>query len=68
MSFQKNLGLLLLAIYLILTGLTSLIPALAFPALPVILAILENYQRADGRVDVPEALRPLMGKDVIENK
>ncbi len=31
-----------------------------------LIAVLENYQRADGRVDVPEVLRPLMGKDVIE--
>ncbi|MGE3819192.1 MAG: serine--tRNA ligase [Isosphaeraceae bacterium] len=30
-----------------------------------LIAILENYQRADGRIDVPEVLRPLMGKDVI---
>src|SRR5262249_21564367 len=30
-----------------------------------LIAILENYQRADGRIDVPEALRPLVGKDVI---
>jgi seryl-tRNA synthetase len=30
-----------------------------------IIAILENYQRADGLVDVPEALRPLVGKDVL---
>src|SRR5438309_11317437 len=31
-----------------------------------ILAILENYQRADGLVDVPEVLRPYMGgKEVI---
>jgi seryl-tRNA synthetase len=30
-----------------------------------IIAILENYQRADGRIDVPEVLRPLMGKDVM---
>lgn len=30
-----------------------------------LIAILENYQRADGRVDVPEALRPWIGKDVI---
>ncbi len=30
-----------------------------------IISILENYQRADGRVDVPEVLRPLMGKDII---
>ncbi|SDN68750.1 serine--tRNA ligase [Acetanaerobacterium elongatum] len=28
-------------------------------------AILENYQNADGSVTVPEALRPLMGVDVI---
>jgi seryl-tRNA synthetase len=30
-----------------------------------LIAILENYQRADGRVDVPEVLRPYIGKDVI---
>jgi seryl-tRNA synthetase len=30
-----------------------------------IIAVLENYQRADGKVDVPEVLRPIMGKDVI---
>jgi seryl-tRNA synthetase len=30
-----------------------------------IIVILENYQRADGLVDVPEALRPYIGKDVI---
>lgn len=30
-----------------------------------LIAVLENYQRADGRVDVPEALRPWMGKDVM---
>ncbi|MEQ1884232.1 MAG: serine--tRNA ligase [Bryobacteraceae bacterium] len=29
------------------------------------LAILENYQQADGTVVVPEALRPYMGTDVI---
>lgn len=29
------------------------------------IAILENYQRADGLVDVPDALRPYLGKDVI---
>lgn len=28
-------------------------------------AILENYQRADGSVEVPEALRPYMGLDLI---
>lgn len=29
-------------------------------------AILENYQRADGSVVVPEVLRPFVGKDLIE--
>jgi seryl-tRNA synthetase len=30
-----------------------------------LIVVLENYQRADGRIDVPEVLRPLVGKDVI---
>jgi seryl-tRNA synthetase len=30
-----------------------------------IIAIMENYQRADGRIDVPDVLRPWIGKDVI---
>ena len=30
-----------------------------------ILAILENYQQADGSVVVPEVLRPWLGKDRI---
>jgi seryl-tRNA synthetase len=29
------------------------------------LAIVENYQQADGSIVVPEALRPYLGKDVI---
>jgi seryl-tRNA synthetase len=29
------------------------------------IVILENYQRADGRVDVPEVLRPYLGKAVL---
>src|SRR5579872_3310136 len=29
------------------------------------LAILENYQQADGSIVIPEALRPFMGTDVI---
>ncbi len=32
----------------------------------VLIAILENFQRADGSVVVPEVLRPLCGFDVIE--
>jgi seryl-tRNA synthetase len=30
-----------------------------------LIVILENYQRADGLVDVPEVLRPCLGKDVL---
>ena len=30
------------------------------------IAILENYQQADGSVAIPEALRPYMGCDAIE--
>jgi len=32
-----------------------------------LIVILENYQRADGRIDVPEVLRPYLGKDVLGN-
>ncbi len=32
------------------------------------LAIIENYQRADGSVAVPEVLRPHMGTDLISRK
>ena len=32
------------------------------------LAILENYQQADGSVVIPEALRPYMGTDRITQK
>ncbi len=31
-----------------------------------LIAILENYQQADGSVVVPEALRPWVGKEQIE--
>ena len=30
-----------------------------------LIAIMENYQRADGSIAVPEVLRPFMGKDTI---
>jgi seryl-tRNA synthetase len=30
-----------------------------------LIVVLENYQRPDGRIDVPEVLRPYVGKDVI---
>lgn len=36
-------------------------------ALPrVVIALLENYQQADGSIRVPEVLRPYLGMDVIE--
>jgi seryl-tRNA synthetase len=31
----------------------------------ILIAILENYQKADGSVEVPEVLRPFVGKEVI---
>lgn len=35
-------------------------------ALPrTVIAVMENYQRADGSIEVPAALRPYMGIDVI---
>ena len=33
-----------------------------------LIVILENYQRADGGIDVPEVLRPYVGKDVIGSR
>ena len=33
-----------------------------------LIVILENYQRSDGRIDVPEVLRPYVGKDVIGSR
>ncbi len=30
-----------------------------------LIVILENYQRSDGLIDVPEVLRPFVGKDVL---
>ena len=38
MNFQKNLGLLLLAIYLILTGIMALVAGIAIP--PIVMGIL----------------------------
>ena len=32
----------------------------------IIVAILENHQRADGSVAVPAALRAYLGRDVLE--
>jgi len=30
-----------------------------------LIVVMENYQRADGLIDVPDVLKPYMGKDVI---
>ncbi len=40
----------------------------ALPSPRIFIAILENYQQADGSVVVPEVLRPFVGKDKIEKK
>lgn len=39
--------------------------ATAIPTPRILIAIFEQYQNADGTITVPEALRPLFGKDVI---
>ena len=33
-----------------------------------LIAILENYQQADGSIVVPEVLRPLVGKERIQSR
>lgn len=38
----------------------------ALPSPRPLIAILENYQNADGSVTVPEVLRPYVGKEIIE--
>lgn len=40
----------------------------ALPSPRILIAILENYQQADGSVVVPEVLRPFVGKEVIAAK
>ena len=30
-----------------------------------LIAVIENYQQADGSIKIPEVLVPYMGKDVI---
>jgi seryl-tRNA synthetase len=40
----------------------------AFAMGRTIIAILENYQQADGSVLVPDVLRPWMGKEVIHKR
>ncbi len=40
----------------------------ALPSPRIFIAILENYQQADGSIVIPEVLRPFVGKDVIVQK
>lgn len=42
--------------------------ATAFAIGRTLIAIMENYQEADGSIGVPEVLRPFVGKDKIELK
>ena len=37
----------------------------AIPTPRILVSLVENYQEADGRIRVPEALRPYLGKDYI---
>ena len=39
--------------------------AIAGPVVSLLIAVIENYQRADGLVDVPEVLRPYMGGKAV---
>ncbi|OGI22514.1 MAG: serine--tRNA ligase [Candidatus Moranbacteria bacterium RIFCSPHIGHO2_01_FULL_55_24] len=38
----------------------------ALPSPRILISILENYQREDGSVVIPEVLRPFVGKSIIE--
>lgn len=50
------------------TGFIHMLNGTAIPTSRGIIAILENYQNADGSVNIPEVLRPYVGKDKIELK
>lgn len=38
----------------------------AIPTPRILVSLLENFQQADGSILIPEALRPFMGKEVIQ--
>jgi len=50
------------------TGFVHMLNGTAIPTSRALIAILENYQNADGSVTIPEVLRLYMGKDKIEKK
>jgi seryl-tRNA synthetase len=47
------------------TELVHMNDATAFAIGRTIIAILENYQQADGSIKIPKVLIPFMGKDTI---
>ncbi|MEQ8967968.1 MAG: serine--tRNA ligase [Azospirillaceae bacterium] len=49
-------------------GLAHTLNGTAVATSRALIALLENYQRADGGIDVPEALRPYCGFESIEPK
>jgi len=50
------------------TGFVHTLNGSGLPLGRTLVAILENYQQADGSVVIPEVLRPWVGKDKIEAK
>ncbi len=40
----------------------------AIPTPRILVSLVENYQNEDGSINIPEVLRPYMGKDKIEKK
>jgi seryl-tRNA synthetase len=49
------------------TGYVHMLNGTAFSERPLI-AILENYQNADGSITIPKVLQPRVGKDRIDNR
>lgn len=40
----------------------------AIPTPRILVSIIENYQKADGSIEIPEVLRPFMGMDAITSR
>lgn len=47
------------------TGHPHMLNGSGLPPGRVLIAVMENYQREDGSIEIPEVLRPYMGMDVI---
>ena len=63
MNFTKNIGMLLLAIYLILVGLMALIPSIALPSM-IMGILLRQWAYCGGRLGPPPAVF-LTGIDML---